>query len=57
MRTKTDADRVLGLGVDPEKVRVNGNIKFDVLVSGEDISPLENQESIWVVFGSTRPGD
>ena len=57
MRTKTDADRVLGLGVDPEKVRVNGNIKFDVLVSGEDISPLENQESSWVVFGSTRPGD
>ncbi|MCL0045675.1 hypothetical protein M1N16_05530 [Nitrospinaceae bacterium] len=57
MRTKKDADRVLGLGVDPEKVRVNGNIKFDMLVSGEDISPLENEESIWVVFGSTRPGD
>ena len=57
MRTKKDADRVLGLGVDPEKVRVNGNIKFDVLVSIEDISPLEKKESSWVVFGSTRPGD
>ena len=57
MRTKTDADRVLGLGVDPEKVRVNGNIKFDVLASGEDIFPLGTQESSWVVFGSTRPGD
>ena len=57
MRTKKDADRVLGLGVDPEKVRVNGNIKFDVPVSIEDISPLEKKESSWVVFGSTRPGD
>ena len=57
MRTKKDADRVLGLGVGPEKVRVNGNIKFDVLVSIEDISPLEKKESSWVVFGSTRPGD
>jgi len=57
MRTKKDADRVLGLGVDPEKVRVNGNIKFDALVSIKDISPLEKKESSWVVFGSTRPGD
>ena len=57
MRTKKDADRVLGLGVDPEKVRVNGNIKFDALISIEDISPLEKKESSWVVFGSTRPGD
>jgi len=57
MRTKKDADRILGLGVDSKKVGVNGNIKFDVLVSDENISPLEKKESGWVVFGSTRPGD
>ena len=57
MRTKKDAGRVLSLGVDSKKVGVNGNIKFDVLVSNEDISTLEKKESSWVVFGSTRPGD
>ena len=57
MRAKEDSDRVISLGVDPKKVRVNGNIKFDVLVSGKDISSLEKKESSWLVFGSTRPGD
>ncbi len=56
MRTEKDADRVLDFGVSPEKVRVDGNIKFDFFVSGED-SSLEEKESNWVVFGSTRPGD
>ena len=57
MRTKKDADRILGLGVDSKKVGVNGNIKFDILVTKDNISPLEKKESGWVVFGSTRPGD
>ena len=57
MLTEKDADRMLSLGVDPKKVGVNGNIKFDVLVPGEDLPPSENQESSWMVFGSTRPGD
>jgi len=57
MLTEKDADRIRSLGVDPKKVRVDGNIKFDVLLSGEDTSPLEKKESSWVVFGSTRPGD
>ena len=57
MRTKKDADRIISLGVASKKVRVNGNIKFDLLASSEDISPLEKKESSWVIFGSTRPGD
>ncbi len=57
MRTKKDADRVLDFGVSPEKVRVDGNIKFDFFVSGEEDTSLEEQESNWIVFGSTRPGD
>jgi 3-deoxy-D-manno-octulosonic-acid transferase len=57
MRTKKDADRILGLGVDSKKVGVNGNIKFDVLVSDDNISPLKKKAVDWVVFGSTRPGD
>ena len=31
MRTKKDADRIIRLGVASKKVRVNGNIKFDLL--------------------------
>ena len=45
MRTKKDADRIISLGVASKKVRVNGNIKFDLLASSEDISPLEKKES------------
>ena len=58
MRTKKDADRLLSLGVGLNKIRVDGNIKFDTLVSSEEeISAREVKESNWVVFGSTRPGD
>jgi len=58
MRTKKDADRLLSLGVGIDKIRVDGNIKFDTLISSEeDISTGEVKESSWVVFGSTRPGD
>jgi 3-deoxy-D-manno-octulosonic-acid transferase len=58
MRTQKDADRLLSLGVGVDKIRVDGNIKFDTLISPEeDISTGEVKESRWVVFGSTRPGD
>ena len=57
MRTKKDADRILSLGVDSKKVRVNGNIKFDVLMSDEEVTEAEQKKSNWLVFGSTRPGD
>jgi len=57
MRTQKDADRLLSLGVDPEKVSVDGNIKFDTLISTANVTPGIEKESSWVVFGSTRPGD
>ena len=57
MRTKKDADRLLSLGVDSNKIRIDGNIKFDALISDVDIPSEEKKESSWVVFGSTRPGD
>ena len=57
MRTQQDADRLLSLGVDRDKISIDGNIKFDALISDSKISTEGNKESNWVVFGSTRPGD
>ena len=58
MRTQADADRVLALGISPQKVRVTGNVKFDA--STGDSLPAQKTpppKYPWVVFGSTRPGD
>ena len=57
MRTQRDADLLLSLGVEPNKISVNGNIKFDGLISSANISSGVEETSNWVVFGSTRPGD
>lgn len=59
MRSETDADRFLQLGVAKEKVLVTGNIKFDVTaVQAEDkFNPEWKANSLIVVFGSTRPGE
>jgi 3-deoxy-D-manno-octulosonic-acid transferase len=59
MRSQTDADRLIELGIPEEKIQVTGNIKFDVLPIGEDElkSVTFSPNSFLIVFGSTRPGD
>lgn len=59
MRTQADADRVLSLRVHPEKVQVNGNIKFDARTGDTPSTSkrIESDNPLTVVFGSTRPGD
>jgi 3-deoxy-D-manno-octulosonic-acid transferase len=59
MRSQTDADRLIELGIPEEQIRVTGNIKFDVLPTGSDElkSIVFNPNSFLIVFGSTRPGD
>jgi 3-deoxy-D-manno-octulosonic-acid transferase len=59
MRSQTDADRLIELGIPEEKIKVTGNIKFDVLPTGSDElkSIVFNPNSFLIVFGSTRPGD
>ena len=58
MRSQTDADRFLQLGVANKKVLVTGNIKFDLTSEVEDtFQPQWKDESIILVFGSTRPGE
>ncbi len=59
MRSQVEADRLLLLGVDPSRVRVTGNMKFDALAMEEEDpaqKSIQNGE-ITVIFGSTRPGE
>lgn len=57
MRTQTDANRVLALGVPPEKVRVTGNIKFDAPIGHLSRKGKKYNRNHMVAFVSTRPGD
>lgn len=57
MRSQTDADRLLKLGVAPEKIQVTGNIKFDVTSISTEFQPEWKADSQVLVFGSTRPGE
>ena len=58
MRAQVEADRLLQLGINPERVQVTGNIKFDALTANGNPLPekVQNKE-ITVIFGSTRPGE
>ena len=58
MRAQSEADRLLQLNIDPAKVQVTGNMKFDSLITDEICPPKSAQmDEITVVFGSTRPGE
>jgi len=57
MRSQTDADRLLQIGVTKEKIRVTGNIKFDVPQKEDNFYSEWRDDSTILVFGSTRPGE
>ena len=59
MRSKKDAERLYELGISEEKVRVTGNIKFDIVPTEFHArsSLIFKPSSFLIVFGSTRPGD
>jgi len=64
MQTEEDARRMIALGVDPAKVTVTGNMKFDVSFSPDSDSPFlswlkveKDKGAAWVVAGSTHEGE
>lgn len=59
MRSQTEADRLLQLGIDASRVRVTGNMKFDALPeeAGTPAPKSIQNGEITVIFGSTRPGE
>jgi 3-deoxy-D-manno-octulosonic-acid transferase len=65
MITEEDASRIIEIGADPERVEVNGNAKYDLLMKeansgeGSDIRKTLNLHPSQPVFvaGSTREGE
>lgn len=57
VRQQQDADRFQGLGVDPSKIVVTGNLKYDRLPHEEMKQPKNPSEPLTIVIGSTREGE
>lgn len=60
MQTQADEERIIALGASREKVRVVGNLKFDIITSLEH-QPREildlDPDAIIFIAGSTHPGE
>ena len=59
MQTPADAERIIPLGVDPQKVLVIGNMKFDDLehsMGSVKVLSYKPQDLVWIA-GSTHPGE
>jgi len=64
MQTEEDAGRIRALGVDPSRVRVTGNMKFDVTAPESSGSVWFDRyrghgasDGLWFVAGSTHEGE
>ncbi len=64
MQSKTDAERMISLGADPAKVKVTGNMKFDVDAPSDQRQAQQIRESLRLkpdddlfVAGSIHPGE
>lgn len=51
-QSKIDGERFLALGLDPQKLLIGGNIKFDITIPDE---VLLQATQLRLVFGKTRP--
>jgi 3-deoxy-D-manno-octulosonic-acid transferase len=62
MQTEEDAERLIALGMDPQRVKVTGNLKFDVLTPEAGDPQLERAlgiraEELVFIAGSTMLGE
>lgn len=57
MQTRRDADRITEMGAPPERVRVTGNLKFDVRPSGGVPAWCSDIRRPVIVAGSTHDGE
>ena len=55
VRQREDAERFAGLGIPSEKIKVTGNMKYDLLVSRAQ--PSKSKARLSLVIGSTREGE
>ncbi len=60
MQTELDAKRIIKIGADTNKVKITGNIKFDLEISHDSIKKvdlgLSSNDLVWLA-GSTNPGE
>ncbi len=60
MQTKTDAERIISMGASPERVKVCGNLKFDIALDSKEVD-IKNlgilRKNKIFVAGSTHPGE
>jgi 3-deoxy-D-manno-octulosonic-acid transferase len=59
MQSPQDAQRIIELGADSNRVVMTGNIKFDDVPQSPDIlnKPNNHEDRLWWVAGSTHPGE
>ena len=58
MRGEAEAERLRLLGIDPARIQVTGNIKFDALtINTPRLTKPTQLNEIKIIFGSTRPGE
>lgn len=64
MQSRIDADRIIGLGARPDRVKVTGNMKFDIHIKASRLSVAEIMGQLGLkegdellVAGSTHPGE
>jgi 3-deoxy-D-manno-octulosonic-acid transferase len=56
VRQSQDADRFKALGVPPEKLKITGNLKYDLYTDRRSEMRMASESPV-VVFGSTREGE
>jgi len=57
MRTDLDAQRIISMGADREKVKVSGNLKFDITLPKDTLPWIKNISEPLIVAGSTHKGE
>lgn len=63
MQSEGDAERMVAIGADKEKIKVTGNMKFDIDISMSNKQPVSRQHlglaenDILIVAGSTHKGE
>lgn len=57
MQSEIDKERVIAIGAPAERVKVTGNMKFDIVEHQSTIAPERQLEGIRLVAGSTHKGE
>jgi len=63
MQSEPDAERIISIGAPPDRIKVTGNMKFDIVITAGDRPDITkgllglNEKDILMVAGSTHKGE